>query len=121
MTKLHIIARYQIHPGQLEEFKKVAKECLAVVKAKDTDTLQYDSYFNEDQTECVAMEAYPDSKAVLVHLGNLGDLIGKLMAISDFSAEIYGNPSEDLRQATAGLNIKFYNYFQGLVPAGPMV
>ena len=121
MTKLHIIARYQIHPGQLEEFKKVAKECLAVVKAKDTDTLQYDSYFNADQTICVAMETYPDSSAVLVHLGNLGDLLGKLLAISDFSAEIYGNPSEDLQQAITGLDVTSYTYFQGLVPAGPMV
>jgi quinol monooxygenase YgiN len=114
MKNLQITARYQIHNGKCAEFKKIAEECLSIVNAKDTDTLQYDWYFDETKTECVLREAYTDSDALLAHFGNIGDLFGKLVAIGDLSAEVYGQPSEELLQATKGLNIKVYNYFQGI-------
>lgn len=114
MNNLQVSARYQIHDGKVEEFKKIAQECHGIVQAKDTDTLQYNWYFNETQTECVLRETYPDSNALLAHLGNIGDLFGKLIALGDFSAEVYGEPSQELLQATAGLNIKVYSFFQGI-------
>lgn len=114
MNNLQITARYQIHDGQLAEFKKLAQECLSIVKAKDKDTLQYDWYFDEAQSECVLREAYPDSNALLAHLGNIGELFGKLIALGDFSAEVYGQPSDELLKATTGLNIKVYTFYQGL-------
>ena len=114
MSKLQIIARYQIHDGKLDEFKELAKECLSVVKAKDKDTIQYDWYFHEEQSECVIIESYSDSNALLTHIGNLGDMFGKFMALGDLSAEIYGQPSEELLNATSGLNVKVYTFYQGL-------
>ena len=114
MKNLQITARYQIHDGHLAEFKKLANECLAIVKAKDQDTLQFDWYFDESQSECVLRETYPDSNALLSHLGNVGELFGKLISLGDFSAEVYGHPSDELIKATSGLKIKVYNYYQGL-------
>ena len=114
MNRLQIAARWKIHEGQLIEYKKRAEQCLSIVKAKDKDTLVFDWYFNEDQTECVIIETYPDSNALLVHLGNLGDLFGKLLEVADFEAEVYGSPSEELQKATAGLKIKVYSFYQGL-------
>lgn len=114
MNNLQITARYQIHSGKLAEFKKIAEECHSIVKVKDKDTLQYDWYFDESQTECVLRETYPDSDALLAHLGNIGKLGGKLVALGNFSAEIYGQPSEELLQAISGLNIKVYTFFQGI-------
>ena len=58
MSNLQITARYQIPSGNLAEFKKIAKECHSIVKGKDKDTLQYDWYFDESQTECVLRETY---------------------------------------------------------------
>jgi quinol monooxygenase YgiN len=114
MSNLEITARLKIHNGQLEEFKKLAEECLSLVKAKDKDTLQYDWYFDEKQTECVVRETYPDSNALLAHIGNLGEVFGKLLALGDFSLEIYGQPSDELLKALSGLKFKVYNFFQGL-------
>ncbi|MDN3688555.1 putative quinol monooxygenase [Cyclobacterium jeungdonense] len=114
MSNLQISARFQIHNGKLEAFKKLAKECLSVVKTKDKDTLQYDWYFDKEQTECVLRETYPDSNALLAHLGNLGDLFGKILSLGEFSAEVYGQPSEELLNATSGLKIKIYTFYQGL-------
>ncbi|MDZ7604049.1 MAG: hypothetical protein U5K79_00345 [Cyclobacteriaceae bacterium] len=44
----------------------------------------------------------------------VGELLGKMMAMSGFSGEIYGNASDELKGALAGLDVKFYRYFQGL-------
>ncbi len=114
MSNLQITARFQIHSGKLAGFKKIAEECHSIVKAKDKDTLQYDWYFDESQKECVLRETYPDSDALLSHLGNIGDLFGKIVSLGDFSAEVYGHPSEELLRATKGLNLKIYSFYQGL-------
>lgn len=114
MSNLQITARFKIHNGKLEEFRKVADQCLYVVKEKDNQTLQYDWYFDERQTECVVREAYPDSDALLAHLANIGGLFGQLLALGDLNAEVYGKPSEALMNATKGLPIQVYSLYKGL-------
>jgi len=59
-------------------------------------------------------ETYADSNAVLAHMGNVGELLGQLLGMSDFELEIYGNPSIELQQAGAALNPKVYSFYQGL-------
>jgi len=114
MNNLQVTARFTIQNGKFDEFRNTAKECLSIVKERDKDTLQYNWYFSEDQRECHLRETYPDSNALLAHLGNIGDLFGKLLALGDFYAEIYGEPSQELLKATAGLHLKVYSFFQGL-------
>lgn len=121
MNSLQILARFKIHDGKLKEFKRLADECLSVVREKDQDTLQYDWFFSEDQKECVLLEKYPDSNALLVHLGNIGDLFGEILKTGDFYGEIYGQPSQELLNATAGLNIKIYSFYQGTVASSSVV
>jgi quinol monooxygenase YgiN len=54
MSELQTIARLKIHPGKLDEFKRVAAKCMELVRTKDTGTLQYEMYINHDNTaECV--------------------------------------------------------------------
>ncbi len=114
MNNLQLTARFVIHEGQLEKFKKVAKACMHSTKEKDSGTLQYDWYFNNEGTECVVRETYTDSDAILAHIGNLGPLLGELLAISDFYPELYGAPSEALVNATAALKPKVYSHYQSL-------
>ena len=113
MQNLQITSRWRIHDGKIDEFKKEAERCLSITKEKDKDTLVFNWFFNEDQTECVVIETYPDSNALLVHISNLGELFGKLLQVADFDAEIYGSPSEELLNATLGLNKKVYSFYQG--------
>lgn len=113
MNNLQVTARFKVHDGKMAEFKMIAEECISIVKAKDKNTLQYDWYLDDAQTEIVLMEAYPDSNGLLAHLGNIGELFGKLLALADFSAELYGTPSEELLKATSGLKIKVYSFYQG--------
>lgn len=114
MKTIQATARFQIHEGKLDEFKKVANQCIAVSKEKDPGTLQYDWFFNSSQTECVVRETYKDSDAVLAHLENLGGLFNEILELADFSIEIYGNPSEELQKAAKALQPKVYSFYKGI-------
>jgi len=114
MTELQVTATLTIHAGKLDEFRAAAQECIQSVRDKDTDTLQYDWFFNEDQSVCVVRERYKDSDAILQHIQNLGDTFGTLLGASDISLEVFGNPSKELQDATAGLPTKVYSYFGGM-------
>jgi hypothetical protein len=90
-------------------------QCLKIVNEKEKDTtLQYDWYFNAAGNECVVRETYTDSNALMIHLGNLGELIGQFLQIADFYPEIYGNPSEEFLSAVKDMNPKIYSFYQGL-------
>lgn len=113
MNHLQVTARLKIHDGKLNEFKELATQCVSAVK-NEPGALQYDWFFNEDHTECVVRERYADSNAVFTHLGNIGELLGKILLIVDMSLEVFGNPSDDLRAAIAGMNSKIYSFYNGL-------
>ena len=110
MKKLHFVARLKIHDGQLENFKKIAKACIACVVEKDQGTLQYSWFLNENESECTVLETYKDSESVLNHVGNLGDLLNQLLGASDLTLEVYGHPSEDLRGALAGFDTTIHSH-----------
>jgi len=114
MDHLQVTARLKIHEGKLSEFKELAAQCRVAVREREPGALQYDWFFNDDNTECVVRERYFDSGAVFAHLGNVGELLGKLLQVSDLSVEVFGNPSGELRTAIAGMNPKIYSFFQGL-------
>lgn len=60
------------------------------------------------------LEVYADSNAVLAHIGNLGDLLGQLMAVADMTLEVFGDPSPELRQVGAPVGARIYSFHQGL-------
>jgi quinol monooxygenase YgiN len=72
VSELHRIARFKFHNGKLEEFKRLSAQCLEIVRTKDTGTLQYEIYFHDDQSECIVVERYRDSEALIEHTANLG-------------------------------------------------
>jgi quinol monooxygenase YgiN len=67
VSELQGIAPFKIHEGKLEEFKRLSARCMEIVRTKDTRTLRYDTYFNDDQPECVVLERFSDSEALIEH------------------------------------------------------
>ena len=75
VSELQGIGRFKFHEGgKLEEFKRLSAQAMEIVQAKDTGTLQYEIYFSDDQSECIVLERYRDSEALLEHAANLGEL-----------------------------------------------
>ncbi|HUX11285.1 MAG TPA: antibiotic biosynthesis monooxygenase [Terriglobia bacterium] len=114
MNAIQMTACAAIHENKLEEFKVLAAECMRAVRERDSGTLQYDWFLNEAQTECVVREAYRDSEAVLEHIANLGATLGAILTVCDWTFEVFGSPSPELVEATAGLSLKVYSPFQGM-------
>jgi quinol monooxygenase YgiN len=103
VSELKGIARFKIHDGRLEEFKRLSSEAMGIVRTKDTGTLQYDTYFNDDQSECIILERFRDSEALIEHAANLGDLTEAILAtVSVIHGELLGEPSAELRAKLAG-------------------
>jgi quinol monooxygenase YgiN len=113
MDEIQVTARLAIHDGKFENFKDVARTCLVSVREKDTGTLQYDWFLNEDQAVCTVRERYQDSDAVLQHVANLGDTLGELLAVSVLSLEVYGAPSSELLNALEGMDVSVHSFLQG--------
>ena len=114
MNEIQMIARLAIHEGKLEEFKVHAAECMRAVRERDSGTLQYDWFLNEAQAECVVLEAYRDSEAVLEHIANLGATMRAILTVCDWTFEVFGSPSAELVEAAAGLNPKVHAPFTDL-------
>ncbi|MDQ3659943.1 MAG: hypothetical protein M3454_02560 [Actinomycetota bacterium] len=70
---------------------------MEIVRTKDTGTLQYDIYFNDDQSECIVLERYRDSDALIEHAEHLGDLMEAIPATGSVSGVFLAEPSGELR------------------------
>ncbi len=114
MEQIKATAMFKIKEGKLEGFKELIPVLISAVREKEPGALNYDWYLNEKTMECVVVETYADSQAVLSHAGNVGELLQKLLEIADISVEIYGNPNEELRNAMDGLGYKIYPFYSGL-------
>ena len=114
MEEIHATATFPaIAAANAGAFKQLAAELLQTVRG-ETGTLQYDWFFNEDGTQCVLHEAYSNSDAALVHIGNAGPSIPRLMELSGgLKLELFGDPSAALRDAIAPLDPLIYSYAQG--------
>lgn len=106
MSELLGIARFKIHEGKLEEYKRLSAQAMEIVRTQEPGTLQYDSYFNDDQSECVVIERYRDSAAAIEHAENLRSLSEAVLAIvSVVHGEVLGEPSAELRAKLAGSEV----------------
>ena len=106
MSELLGIARFKFHEGKLEEFKRLSAQAMEIVRTKDTGTLQYDTYFNDDQSECIVIERYRDSEAAIEHAANLADVSAAVLAtVSVVHGELLGEPSDELRANLADMDV----------------
>ena len=106
MSQLMGIARFKFHEGKLEEFKRLSAQAMEIVRTQDTGTLQYDTYFNDDQSEALVIERFRDSEALIEHSANLGDVSAAILAIvSVVHGELLGEPSEELSAKLADVEV----------------
>lgn len=60
------------------------------------------------------VDTYRDSDAIMAHFANVGELLGalgKIAPITEF--KIYGNLSDEVRQATEPFNARYYGHLHG--------
>ena len=106
MSELLGVARFRFHEGKREEYLRLSDQAREIVRTKDSGTLQYDLYLNDDQSECMFIERYRDSEAAMEHAANLGHLFDAVLAtVSVVHGELLGEPSAELRAKLAGIDV----------------
>ena len=113
-SELQGIARFKFHDGKLEEFKRLAAQCMEIVRTKDTGTLQYDIYFNDDQAECIVHERYRDSEALIEHAAHLGDLNEAIVPTGFVFGALLGEPSAGLRAMMAKSEVRLFTPYESM-------
>jgi quinol monooxygenase YgiN len=108
------IARFTLHEGKLEEFKRLAAQCMEIVRTQDTGTLHYEIYFNDDQSEAIVYERFRDSEALIQHAAHLGDLMEAIIATGSVSGELLGEPSADLKARMTGGVVRLFTLYQSI-------
>lgn len=98
MSRIQSIARFKIHPGKTEEFKRLSANCMELARANDPGTIRYDIFMNDDETEAVVYEEYENSEAAVKHFENMGDNADAIFKIVDMEGETWGEPNGELRK-----------------------
>jgi len=106
--ELQGIARFKFHEGKLDEFKRLSARAIENARTRDTGTLRYEIYLNDDQSECMVLERYRDSEALIEHAEHIGDLNDAIVTTGDVVAELLGEPSAELRAKMADGPVRLF-------------
>ena len=108
MEEIKGIARVKFYPGKLDEWKRLTEEAMEIVRTQDQGTLQYEVFFNDDETEAIVFERYRDADAALEHFANIGHLMEPLMTTATVTGEVLGIPNEKMRAQLGGGQPKLF-------------
>src|SRR3954447_6477052 len=115
MKEIKGIARVKFLPGKLEEWKRLTEQAMEIVRTRDTGTLQYEIFFNADESEAIVFERYRDADAALEHFANIGHLMEPLMATATITGEVLGTPNAEMRRNLTGEQPKLFTPWLALL------
>ena len=108
MNEIKGIARVKFHPGKRDEWKRLTEQAMEIVRTKDNGTLQYEIFFNADESEAIVFERYRDADAALEHFANIGHLMAPLMETATVTGELLGTPNAEIRRNLTGDQPKLF-------------
>jgi len=121
MTHLEVTAHLKIRPGQLDGFKKQVAEIMRLSREQDTQTLRYDWFINDDETECEVHEAYVTEEGLIEHNTHVRDARAILFDKYAYGhrMSVYGEISQPLRELfnKHARGVSSYSFLQGLETA----
>ncbi len=99
---------FKVNDGKMDEFKALLPQFVEKTSS-EAGCVYYGFTICDDVIFC--REGYENGESVLAHLENVGELLGKGLAISDlFRLEVHGPESEiaKLREPMGDLNPDFF-------------
>ena len=111
MSELVGIIRFTFHEGQAEEYKRLSAAVMEIVRAEEPGTLQFDTYFDADESRAVVIERYRDADALLLHAEHVAPFMEPLMATGAAEGELLGDLSPELREQMAGSSVGLFTLY----------
>ena len=108
------VVRASVKQGQLESFTALMEEMVAATN-EEPGTLIYEWFIDEAGENVHIYERYADSEATMVHAGSFGsNFAERFMGSVDVTGfDIYGEPSDDVRNAFAEMGVSFFGTYGG--------
>ena len=105
-----------VKPGQLEAFRTLMQEMVESTRA-EPGTLSYEWFVSADGGAVHIYERYVDSAATMTHLAGFGSKFAErfLALVSPTRFTVFGEPSDEARQALSGFGASFLSTFGGFV------
>jgi len=114
------IARFRFHEGKVEEYKRLSEQAMEIVRSREPGTLQYDIFFNADETAAVVIERFRDSDALIEHGKNMAEVSAKVLATGSVEGELLGDVSPEIEaNIAAGDQPKLYGPWLSLARPRP--
>jgi quinol monooxygenase YgiN len=117
---IEVSVRMKVRDGQLAGLEEQATKCIEQTRERDTMTLRYDWFLNDDGTRCEIREAYVDSDGVIEHrIENVRDATNELLSkfADDPVVTVYGDASPKLVEfgnARMGVSIRWFSFLGGV-------
>jgi quinol monooxygenase YgiN len=114
VSELQGIVRFKFHAGGVEEFKRLSALAMEIVRTRDTGTLQYETYFNADESEALVLERFRDSNALIEHGEHMAALMEPIIATATVTGELCGDLSPELQAKITGDNPQLFTLYMSL-------
>jgi quinol monooxygenase YgiN len=103
-----------VNPGQFDAVWALMEEMVASTR-DEPGALGYAWFVGEENRTVALYERYADSAAVLDHLATFGERFAPrfLAAMAPSRLTVFGDPSEEARQALAGFNPTYLGFLGG--------
>jgi quinol monooxygenase YgiN len=111
MEEIKGIARVKFKPGKIDKWKRLTKEAIEIVRTKDKGTLQYEIFFNADETEAIVFERYRDADSAIKTIKDVNRVSEKN---PNFNASFQYEATRCLLLKKLGMSVENKKCFLGL-------
>ena len=113
-TAVSWLLRATINNGANDDFRSLMDEMIESAR-DEPGTTNYEWFIDDSESSFHVYERYADSDAAMTHIGNFDAKFAErflsLVEVSEMT--VYGAPSDEVRQALAGLGSNFYGNLGG--------
>ena len=109
------ILELEIRQGKERDFHELMREMVSATRENEPGTLAYEWSVSDNGESCHIFERYADSAAVMTHLGTFQEKFMDrfLAAMEPERLLVYGNPSEEAKEALGGFGAVFMTSIGG--------
>jgi hypothetical protein len=84
------------------------------VREKDPRTLEYSIFCNDEETECIVIERFRSSEALMEHAANIAELGEAILRTGSVSGALLGEPSQKLAAQMGDAPVQIFKPFLSL-------
>ena len=113
-SAIRVHAVHAVREDHVGEFKAMAATMVEKVRVGEPGYLSYEVSLRDDERTCHVVGLLRDSEAVLAHLANAGDMIGRFSELAPITRlEIFGGVSDELRQLVTPFGAEIVGHWTG--------